>query len=217
MDIVQKALQELGVEREFITSIKYSDHFKAYGANIRLYNNNIILKLSRSWKPISEEIRIGLAQELLVSLLKVKKHTMNMDIYNNFIKHLHIAIPKEKPDQMLLDSFNRVNERYFNGMMDIPNIVWGDYTTRKLGSYDYRNDTIVMSKVVEKNQQFLDFVMHHELLHKKHKFTSKKGRSLYHSTAFRKEEQQFDGYEEVEQELKKHLRRLHFRNMFSFW
>ncbi len=217
MTFLQKALVELGIEKPYETAVKYSDHFNDYGANIRVYHDKIILKLSKAWRHISEEIRIGLAEELLVSLFKMKKNTMNMDLYNGFIKNLHIAVKKEKPEQMLLDSFNRVNEKYFFNASDMPNIVWGDMTTRKLGSYDYRQDTITMSKVLEKRPDFLDLVMHHELLHKKHKFTSKNGRSLHHSSTFRKEEKQFENFEALEQELKRYLVKANLRRLFSFW
>jgi predicted metal-dependent hydrolase len=215
--ILQQALAGLGIDKQFKTAVKYSDQFNNYGANIRMRGDAIVLKLSRAWIPISDEIKIGIAQELLVGLFKIKKNTLNMDLYAGFIRNLHIAAPKEKPDEELLHAFNRVNEQYFFGMMDMPNIVWGDHTVRKLGSYDYRADKITLSKVLDKRPDFLDLVMHHELLHKKHKFTAKNGRSLHHSAAFRKEEKLFDNFEEKEQELKRYLVKSNLRRLFSFW
>lgn len=217
MNILDKALNDLNVENNYQTFVKYTGQFKDYGANLKQRGNVLLLKLSKAWRPISEEIRIGAAQELLVGLLKIRKTTTNMDLYNSFIRNLHIAIPKEKPEDKLLDSFNRVNEKYFLGMMDIPNIIFGDFTTTKLGHYDYRTDTIVMSRVLEKRDDFLDLVMHHELLHKKHKFTSKNGRSLHHSSAFKREEALFENFEEKEKELKRYLVTSNLRRLFSFW
>lgn len=217
MTFIQQALDELGIEKQYETVVKYSDQFNDYGANMRASNDKIMLKLSRAWKPISNEIKIGLAQELLVGLFKLKKNTMNMDLYNGFIRNLHIAAPKNKPENILLDSFKRVNEKYFFNMMEIPNIVFGDATIRKLGCYDYRTDTITLSKVLEKNTNFLDLVMHHELLHKKHKFISKNGRSLHHSAAFRREEKLFDDFENKERELKRFLVKANLKQLFSFW
>ena len=98
---------------------------------------------------------------------------MNMDLYESFVKKIHIGIPKVEPEQKLLESFNRVNEKYFFGMMNIPNIVWGDHSIRKLGSYDYKRDSITISRILEKNETFLDMTMYHELLHKKHKFSKR--------------------------------------------
>nr|AQS31347.1 hypothetical protein [uncultured archaeon] len=217
MSILDKALIELGVSNNYETFVKYTNQFKDYGANLKLRGNVLLLKLSRSWRPISEEIRIGAASELLVGLLKLRKTTMNMDLYNSFIRNLHIAVPKEKPEEKLLESFNRINEKYFFGMMDMPNIVFGDVTLTKLGHYDYRTDTIVLSRVLEKRSDFIDLVMHHELLHKKHKFTSKNGRSLHHSSAFRKEERLFENFEEKERELKRYLVGSNLRRLFGIW
>lgn len=217
MNILEKALNDLNVDNNYQTFVKYTNQFRDYGANLKQRGNVLVLKLSKAWRPIAEEIRIGAAQELLVGLLKIKKNTTNMDLYSSFIRNLHIAIPKEKPEPMLLESFNRVNEKYFFGMMDIPNIVFGDATTTKLGHYDYRADTIVLSNVLGKKTDFLDLVMHHELLHKKHKFTAKNGRSLHHSKKFRDEEKSFDNFEEKERELKRYLVRSNLRRLFSFW
>ena len=217
MTILDKALVDLNIENNYQTFVKYTNQFKDYGANLKLRGNVLTLKLSKAWRPISEEIRIGAAQELLVGLLKIKKNTTNMDLYNSFIRNIHIAIPKEKPEQILLESFNRVNEKYFFGMMDIPNIVFGGPSLTKLGHYDYRADTIMLSRVLEKRTDFLDLVMHHELLHKKHKFTAKNGRTLHHSTKFRNEEKTFENFEEKERELKRYLVRSNLRRLFTFW
>ncbi len=217
MTILDKAIIELEITNSYETFVRYTNQFKDYGANLKLRGNMLTLKLSKAWRPISEEIRIGAAQELLVGLLKLKKQTSNMDLYNSFIRNLHIAIPKEKPEPALLDSFNRVNEKYFFGMMDMPNIVFGDVTLTKLGHYDYRRDTIVLSRVLEKRTEFIDLVMHHELLHKKHKFTSKHGRSLHHSSAFRKEERLFENFEQKEKELKGYLVGSNLKRLFGIW
>ncbi len=217
MSILQQALQELGMDKGYTGIVKYTNHFNDYGANLSVRGSTIILKLSKAWQPISDEIKIGAAQELLVGLFKLKKNTTNMDLYSGFIRNLHLAAPKQKPEQVLLDSFNRVNEKYFFGMMDMPNIVFGDITIRKLGSYDYRTDSIILSKVLEQKVEFIDLVMHHELLHKKHKFTSKYGRSLHHSAAFRKEEKLFDNFEELERQLKRYLVKSNLKRLFSMW
>jgi predicted metal-dependent hydrolase len=48
----------------------------------------------------------------------------------------------------------------------------------------------------------LDFVMYHELLHKKHGSMTVNGRRLSHSQAFRAEERQFAKYYEAERLIK---------------
>lgn len=217
MTLLDKALTDLGVESNYQTFVRYTNQFNDYGANLKQQGNVLTLKLSKAWRPISEEIRIGACQELLVGLLKIKKNTTNMDLYNSFIRNLHIAIPKEKPEETLLQSFNRVNEKYFFGMMDMPNIAFGGVTLSKLGHYDYKADSIMLSRVLEKKQDFLDLVMHHELLHKKHKFIAKNGRTLHHSRKFRDEEKSYENFEEKERELKRYLVGSNLRRLFGLW
>jgi len=217
MNFLQQAVTDLGKRKEYLCSIKYSGHFSDYGANIKVYGDQITLHLSKKWKDISDEIKIGLAQELLVSLFKLKKNTMHMDLYSGFIKRLHMAAPKEKPDDVLLESFNRVNEKYFYELMDVPNIVWGGFDVHQLGLYDYRTDRITISKVFQKDADFLDFVMHHEMLHRKHKFKSKNGRTLYHSSAFKKEERSYENFEDMEKNLKMFLTKSNLKKAFGLW
>ena len=150
--LIKEAFQELYPDKELKYNffLKYSRKFKPYNANVRLYHSNLMFNLSRDWKKISKEIQIGLVQELITKILKDKKRTINMDLYNLFMKNVHLAIPKTKTDAILEESFNRVNETYFNGMLDKPNLEWGNPSTSKLGSYEYGSDTITMSRIFEK-------------------------------------------------------------------
>lgn len=207
MNLAEEAFKELFPEKinNYNFSIKYSAKFKDYNANIRLSNNNMQLALSKKWRTVNKEITIGLIQSLLLRLLKEKKKTININLYNNFMKSLHISIPKTKTDPLLEQSFNRVNEKYFNNLMDTTNLIWSHVSKRKLGSYEYGTDTILINSMLkDTDQDILDYVMYHEMLHKKHKFsTSEGGRTLYHSNKFRKSEKQFENQTEIERKLKR--------------
>ncbi|MCX8147531.1 MAG: hypothetical protein N3D84_03625, partial [Candidatus Woesearchaeota archaeon] len=159
MDIVEEAFRLLYPDKEFNyeTKVKYSGHFSDYGANIKIKGNIICLGMSKKWKEVSREIQIGLAQELLLKILgkRNKKELKNisttyLDLYNSFIKNIHIAIPKTHIEPMLSESFDRVNEKYFYGLVEKPNLVWGGDSLRCLGSYDYKKDTIKISRIFEK-------------------------------------------------------------------
>ena len=211
--LIQEAFQQLYPEKEikYNFSLKYSRKFKPYNANVKLRNNNLMFNLSRDWKKISREIQIGLVQELMVKILKDKKKTMNMELYNLFMKNVHLAVPKTKTDEILEESFNRVNDSYFNGMLDKCNLQWGNEATSKLGSYEYGNDTITISNIFrDANQQLLDYVMYHEMLHKKFKFQNKNGKNLHHSNEFKKMEAKFENKESIEREISKLARKHRF-------
>ena len=136
-ELIKEAFQQLYPDKEakYNFSLKYSRKFKPYNANVKLYGNRLKFNLSREWRRISKEIQIGLIQELMTKILKDRRKTINMELYNLFMKNVHLAVPKTKTDKILEESFDRVNEAYFNGMLDKPNLKWGNASTSKLGSY----------------------------------------------------------------------------------
>ena len=134
-------------------------------------------------------------------LESLKKNTRSMDLYDIFMKKLHLVAPKIDSDPVLLSSFDRVNAAYFDGLLDLTNLRWGSDSYRKLGSYAYASDTITLSRLLEEDYELLDYVMYHEMLHKKHKFVRNKTRSHHHTAAFRKDERKFLNWERCEERL----------------
>ncbi|MFC1752914.1 hypothetical protein ACFL96_05905 [Thermoproteota archaeon] len=201
-------------KREF--KVTYSGRFKDFGAHIYMEGSFLELKLSRKYYRISKEIQIGLAQELLCKLFKRKKNTMYIDIYNNFVKSLHLAIPKDKSHPVLEASFNRINYQYFLGLIERPNLVWGKMSKRTLGSYDYKTDTITVSRVFEKAEdRLLDYVMFHEALHKQRKFKISGSKTLYHDGKFKRAEKVFQDAAQTEKDMNKFVNRVKVRDFFG--
>lgn len=210
MNLVRDSFEGLFPDREFNYSykIKYSGKFNPYNARVKLQGRHLEFRLSKEWEKINPEIKMGLIQSLMMRLFRVKKQTTtNIDFYNNFIKKIHLITPKTKNDDFLEASFDRVNQRYFDGLLERPNLVWGRESIRKLGSYDLQSDTISISAIFKGESGLLDYVMYHELLHKKHQFYHKNGRNYFHTPKFKKEERIFEAAEEKEEELKKFLRK----------
>jgi len=215
--MLKQAIDELYSNFPYTYSLKYSGKFKAYRANIRLCNNHVTLGLSKKWKSVGKEIQIGLIQELLLKLFKrrlkpSKKNTENIELYNLFMKKIHIAAPKTKTHPLLEASFDRVNRKYFLGLLDKTNLVWGNNSVRKLGSYEYGTDTIMISSILREDLELLDYVMYHEMLHKKHKFERRNGKSYHHTSEFRQMEKKFENAELLERRLS----RLSYRKKLSF-
>tara|TARA_Y100000310_G_scaffold339368_1_gene431828 strand:+ start:191 stop:874 length:684 start_codon:yes stop_codon:yes gene_type:complete len=209
MNLAEEAFQQLYPEKEqnhdFL--LKYSAKFKPYNANIRRIGNKLEFNLSKKWLKISKEIQMGLIQELILKIFKDKKKTVNIDLYNSFMRNIHLAVPKTESNPLLEQSFNRVNETYFNGLMEKPNLVFGSDSRRKLGSYEYGSDTIIISKVFLKAPlRLLDYIMYHELLHKQHKFISKNNRNYHHNREFKKKEEEYRDFRAIERELNSFLR-----------
>jgi predicted metal-dependent hydrolase len=148
--------------------------------------------LARDFEEVGEEIKIGVMQHLLNRLYKTKIDTVEIGLYNSFIKKLMDYVETERVDPYLKERFDLLNHTYFDGFMITPNLVWGTHSTTKLGHYAYASDTISISTALKENEELLDYVLYHEMLHKKHKFTETKGgHTRSHTKAFRDEEKLF--------------------------
>jgi hypothetical protein len=193
--IVEKAYLELYPEAKlgnYEFYLDYSGKFNDYSGNVKKRGISISFGLSKKWETIGDEIKIGLIQHLFNKLFKTKIRTQNTDLYEIFLKKVHFTVRKNKPSPELLESFNRVNEKFFFGMIEQPNLVWGKQSVRKLGSYEYGSDTIKVSSIfLQAPTDLLDYLMYHEMLHKKHKFYSKNMRSYHHTGEFSKDEKKF--------------------------
>ena len=209
MSLAKQAFQRLFPEKEanYSFKVKYSAKFKAYNANVKYTKDNFQFNLSKKWKKVSKDIQIGLMQSLLLKVFKEKMSTIEIDLYNSFLKKVHFTIPKTSTDEFLEQSFNRINEKYLNDLIEIPNLKWHNSMNR-LGSYEYGSDTISISKVLlELGPSFVDYVMYHEMLHKKHKFSCKNNRSFHHTKEFKEDERRFEDHAILEAQLNKHIKK----------
>jgi len=221
--MLKQAINELYNEFPYEAKLKYSGKFKPYRANVKLMGDDIQFNLSKKWKTVSKDIQIGMVQELLLKIMKkrlkpLRKNTQNMELYNIFMKKVHISAPKIDIDPTLEESFDRVNERYFYNLLEKTNLKWGSASLSKLGSYEYGSDTIMISKVLgDVDIELLDYVMYHEMLHKKHKFTKKGSRNYHHTSEFKRKEREFENSELLERKLKRILvgKRFSFKNILK--
>ncbi len=207
MELVKESFSRLfpGVEFNYEAAVSYSGRLKPYNATVRKAGSSLCFSLSRSWDGVSDEIVIGLIQHLLARILKKRMaSTLNMQLYDEFIRNISdVAAVSAGSDEMLESSFARVNEAYFLGIMDMPNLRWGNESFRKLASYDYHTNSITVSSLFrDAPQNLLNYLLYHELLHKKLKFSSSgNGRAVHHSSEFRKLERNFEGSASIEEKL----------------
>jgi len=178
-------------EQRFI--VRYHGNFKGYNASVRKARDVTEFALSRAFKEVEPEVRLGVMQLLLNRLNKTRVKSRHIDFYNTFLRKMSDYAPVTRTDPVLEASFNRVNETYCDGLMTRPNLVWGRDSTQLLGTYTYATDTVTISRALERSPaEVLDAVMHHEILHKKHKFSCSTGRTHSHTAAFRREEALFE-------------------------
>jgi len=105
----------------------------------------------------------------------------------------------------LEDSYQRVNKEYFDGELSRPHLVWSSRLTyRKFGHYQWDIDTVMISRTLDNNrvpEYLLDYVMYHELLHKKMGIRDVNGRRISHTSEFRAAEKRFNRFEEAKKRL----------------
>ncbi|MFA5141547.1 MAG: hypothetical protein WC471_01085 [Candidatus Woesearchaeota archaeon] len=205
MELIERAFREMYPNREFFydAQIKYSGKFSPYNANVKLRGTHLVVCLSKTWRGVDKEILVGLIQDLLFKILGGKRDTMNIQLYNGFVKNLHIGIAKTELDPYLLRSFERVNEKFFLNQMESPNLCWGSLSRRKLACYNYHTDTISVSTIFKEcDVELLDYVMYHEMLHKAMKFQVSGNQHRYHTTDFRTAEKAYPNSRELEQRIR---------------
>lgn len=217
-EFLNKAFEEIFSEKPekynlvFRTEYSSLKEFNAYAILKQGINKKIVVfKLSKRWKNINLMIKKGMIQSLMARLLANKlklkpKITTSIEIYNNFLKSMHLSVKKTKTDEKLDKSFERVNNKYFNGFIEKPNLRFGRESYKVLANYNLQNDTITLSSIFrEANDEILDFLMYHELLHKAIKF---KGafKKFYHTKGFNKREKEFENYEEINKRINSYVR-----------
>lgn len=92
-------------------------------------------------------------------------------------------------------SFQRVNQAYFQGSLAQPHLAWsGRLTHRKFGHYQWDTDTIVVSSSLDQErvpEMLVDYIVYHELLHKKLGARQGEHNRIAHTQEFRKVESRF--------------------------
>jgi pterin-4a-carbinolamine dehydratase len=212
--IINKAVEDIRLHTQSEDTrritLKYSGHFRNYNSNAKYTKDKIQINISSNWKDVDDEIKQGLIESFLVKIFKLRmEKTSSMKLYEDFMKGLSKYAKKHVHDPLLEQSFDRVNVQFFNNMIDKPNLVFAGPSFSKLGSYEYSTDTVRISEIFrnleEDDKRFLDYVLYHELLHKKHSFNIKNGRHHAHTREFRADEQKFG--KSIESELSKFILR----------
>ncbi|MGV8086682.1 MAG: hypothetical protein ACP5N1_03555 [Candidatus Woesearchaeota archaeon] len=225
--IALKAIRNIEIisEKDLVqnrrVSLVYSGHFSKYNANAKYSKIIIQFNLSSNWRNVDEDIQIGLIESLVIRIFKLKNiSTSEMKLYEAFMKGLSKYAKKHKYDPELEESFNKVNDTFFNGMIEKPNLVFANESFRKLGSYEYSTDTINVSTIFRNlpstEKKFLEYIIYHELLHKKHSFNVKNGRHQAHTTAFRNDEAKFSPTIELELNTWLRKKKYSLRRLFGF-
>ncbi len=204
---IKKALKGI-IDGTISLKITYSGRFKGYNASIYYKRNmeSFELRLSKSWRGISQDIKTGIIEHLLAKALNIKISTTYTELYDIFIKKLASISKPTKVEPELKERFIKINMEYFGGCLELPSLVWCN-SIQKLGSYNYASNTISISRHLKEKPELLDYVLYHEMLHKKLKYKTKNGKSYHHTKEFRDAEKRFKNSKMLEKELKSFVRK----------
>ena len=105
----------------------------------------------------------------------------------------------------LEEIFDRLNDRFFGGMMGRPELSWSRSASRVLlGHFDAAHNTIIVSRIFDLPQTprlLVEYIVYHEMLHLKYPVVHRGSRRCVHPPDFRAEEQRFPHYEEAQRLL----------------
>ncbi len=127
----------------------------------------------RVWQSL---LQCSLGQSTPASERIYRDFTTSEDFNDSLYELESFASPPPPPTRGrahdLNEIFKRVNNVYFGGKMPKPTLAWNRIlTARKFGHYQPSRDTVMISVTLDAPDvpdYAIDFVMYHELLHKKH-------------------------------------------------
>jgi predicted metal-dependent hydrolase len=209
---ILKALQN-NIKAEFYpyAGIKHS---------IRKKNGLVYMRISDTFSDAPREVLLSTGRILLAKLNKKKVNKKDRKIYSQYVESEQL---QEKVSRIILkrrrkikiikgiyrnldESFKRVNKTYFRDSMKKPQLTWSlKRAKRTLGRYDAERDIVSISRILDSPQipeELLDFIMYHELLHKKHGITKEGNRRRIHTPQFKADEKKFHNYQKIKTLMK---------------
>jgi len=139
-------------------------------------------------------------------LIKLKINYSDSDYFILQNKILNIFQEKEKKEYKnninLLEEYIKINNE-FKLKLDLPNeIYFRKFNGRVFGKFYTKDNKIVIDKRLEEYPNALNFVLYHEMLHKKHHSNIKK-RIKYHTKSFKELEKIHPYYDYSKEIMKK--------------
>ena len=196
-------------------------------------NRKISTSVSDAYRLASREVILGLALDLCGRLFRRdvdNVYTREFKRYSKTASHFRLS----ESIRMLrgrhrkenhageffdLDQVGRtVFEKYRNilQLSKMPSLFWNDRGGRRiLAFYDRAFDAVLVSRVFDSSKvprEIIEYLCYHEFLHAKYQPLYERGESkrvIVHSTAFRKDEKLFEGYEQADGWISRNMGRLH--------
>ncbi len=183
---------------------------------IRLRSGKVYVRLADILKDAPPRVHRALAFTLVAKLLRHPVPEIHLRTYRDYActpQALRLSdLARQRRGRKVISTaqgrcydldrvFNRLNRRYFESALEKPQLTWSQRRTRRiLGHHDAVHDTIVVSKTLDSldiPEWLVEFILYHEMLHIRHPARLVRGRRVYHTKAFRQDEQRFARYQDA--------------------
>lgn len=205
-------------------SVRYY-RFTNLTSNIRLIQGQLRVKISDLLESAPAPVQESLAYILLSKLFRQQPPKPMIETYRLYLSRQEVrgqlnTVRRERGKKLLApaaghhfdldDLFTRINDRYFNGLIEKPKLGWSMQRSRTiLGHYDASHHAIAISRILDQLTMPLfvvEYVLYHEILHIKHPVEHKGPQRRIHTGSFKREEKLFAQFAEAKSYLKKGIR-----------
>ena len=203
-------------------NVKYH-RFKSLKHTLEWTPWRIRIRVNEHFKNAPDNILENLAVILLARIYKVKVQKEIRNPYNEYVETLRASLPAKKFNRFdsysgkgkvydLTSIFNQLNHVYFSNDLPLPVLGWSKKKSLwRLGFYDKERNLLVISRVFDQAgvpENVVRYLVYHEMLHIYFPSERKNGRRIIHSRKFRETEKQFPEYEDIQDWIKRNLRKL---------
>jgi hypothetical protein len=196
--------------------------YASANSSVRLEQGKLSLKIADLLQASPPAVIEALAYILLGKLYRKPASKAHVHRYNVYLnrrdvrRDLHLARqirgrkfisgPKGQVYD-LAEVFGRLNQRYFDGLMAMPELGWSRTRNKGLlGHFDPCHNAIIISRIFDCENVALvalEFVMYHEMLHLRFPTEYRGARRCVHTAEFKQAEKQFVGWKEAGELLKR--------------
>jgi predicted metal-dependent hydrolase len=196
--------------------------FVGLNTTIRLREGHLHISLSDLLEGADENVLRSIAHILIAKLYRKPIEPAHNTRYRRFTLSKSVSEQTERIRQTrgrkrmvgaagriyhLEEVFERLNRRYFNGLLGRPVLTWStQHARRLLGHYDAAHNTIVVSRIFDRPGTPLyaiEYLLYHEMLHLKYPVTVRGSRRCVHSREFQADERRFIELEAAKAWLKR--------------
>jgi hypothetical protein len=190
--------------------------YTGLSSTIRLRKGRVYARVSDILRHSPAEVLHALACILVAKLYRLKTSKEHQRLYRDYTSSPAVVGAAEESRKSrgykivtsprgrvydLEEVFSALNHLYFEDRLARPVLSWSRLRTRRiLGHHDHIHGAIVVSRTLDSTRiprLVVEYVLYHEMLHVKHPPRLAGGRTIYHSPAFRADEQRFESYSEA--------------------